>query len=89
MMIKIIRGFLRKLVNKKKEPKVIGFFTKEDGLIHAKYEDGSFSEMGLRAMSEKSVRKLQLIGDGYTEEEAIGIIKSEERDKKINEILKD
>ena len=30
MMIKIIRGFLRKLVNKKKEPKVIGFFTKED-----------------------------------------------------------
>ena len=40
-------------------------------------------------MSEKSARKLQLIGKGYTEEEAIGIIKSEERDKKINEILKD
>lgn len=83
-----IISYIILLFKEKGENKIIGFTTKDKGSIYVKYEDGSFSDTGFKAMSNKSIRKLQLISIGYTDEEAINIIKSEERERKINDILK-
>jgi hypothetical protein len=88
-MIKRLLKFLGIYSNPKKEKQIVSW-TKPDekGVIYAQFDDGTQSEIGLQTFSQDKVRKLQLIADGYTSEEASNIIKAEKRNKAIDEILK-
>ena len=98
-MIKRLLKFLGIYSNPKKEKQIVSW-TKPDesGVIYAQFDDGTQSEIGLQttdgsgefvgSFSQDKVRKLQLIADGYTSEEASNIIKAEKRNKAIDEILK-
>ena len=65
-------------------------FSKPDkeGVITLLDKNGSETNVRVQTYSWKLVRKLQLFGDGKTAEEVKNIIKQEERERKLKDILK-
>lgn len=89
-MINSIRNFLKEFSTKNKNyKKEIVKWTKPDkeGITYAIYEDGTQSKVGLKTFTQKQSRRVQLYAQGLSKKEVDSIIKSEERDKKINQIL--
>lgn len=58
----------------------------KDGVVEARVE-GSDNVVRLQTFSEKAIRRFHLIADGYSTEEANAIIKREDRDKRLKELL--
>lgn len=88
-MIKRLLKFLGIYSDPKKEKKIVSWTEPDErGVIYAKFDDGTQSEVGLQTFNQDKIRKFHLIADGYTSEEASNIIKAEKRNQTINEILK-
>jgi hypothetical protein len=81
-----IKSFFTK--KEKKQPEIKFGKPDKDGICTLLDENGNPTKVKIQVMSSKMADKLNLITTGYSEKEAEDIIKSRERDKKIEEILK-
>jgi hypothetical protein len=93
----MIKYLIKKISNilNSDEKKLNGFTSPDkDGVIHGRFDDGSISDnlclnQKPRSRFDKNLaRKMDLVSQGFKSIEADGIIKSEERNEKIDNLLK-
>jgi len=86
VIFKILKFFFKK---KKKVTKPDIKFSEpdENGIITLLDDKGNLTSLKIQTLPASFAEKLKLVQSGYSEKEADEIIKSNERDKKIEKIL--